>query len=128
MPKFPFSYFCHKCGQRNDTIFEIPLAPKLESLEIVCEKCGDRTHLLATTCPECKKSFRYFLSDLDFQNEVERLGGAYVKLVDGIRRNLGDFVKEFNVPLPKRWTVKLTCECGKSYTSEIPLPQLQQGW
>ena len=32
-------------------------------------------------------------------------------------------VEEFKVTLPKRWTVKLACECGNEYTTEIPLPQ-----
>lgn len=128
MPKFPFSYFCHKCGQRNDTTLEAPLAPKMDSIEIVCEKCGDRIHVMATACPDCKKSYKYFLSDLDFPNEIQQLGGAYIKLIDGIRRSLADIAKEFSVPAPKRWSVKLTCECGKNYAAEIPLPQLQQGW
>ncbi len=128
MPKFAFSYFCHKCGQRNDTTLEIPLAPKMDSIEVVCEKCGDRTSVMATACPECRDSYRYFMSDLDFPNELQQLGAAYVKLIDGIKRNLADVVREFNVPTPKRWSVKLTCECGKNYTAEIPLPQTPQGW
>jgi hypothetical protein len=103
---------------------DVPLAPQLERSEIVCEKCSDVTHLLVTACPACQKSFRYFLSDLDFPNEITALSAAYVKLIEGIRDGLADHIEEFNVPLPSRWSVKLNCECGEEYSAEIPLPKI----
>lgn len=124
MPKLPLRYYCYVCGHQNDLKLEIPLAPKLEREEIKCKKCGDVTHLLLTACPECQNAFRYFLSDLDFPEEIVSLSDAYVKLLAGVRNSLSDHIKDFKVPVPKRWSVNLNCECSKEYTAEILLPQL----
>ena len=102
----------------------VPLAPRIERDEIKCSNCGDVTHLLVTACPKCESAFRYYLSDLDFPEEIATLASAYVKLLAGVRDSLKDHIKEFNVPVPKKWSVNLTCECGEEYTAEIPLPQL----
>jgi hypothetical protein len=124
MPKLPLKYFCYVCGHQNDLTLDIPVAPKMSRDEITCTNCGDVTNLLLTSCPECKEAFKYFLSDLDFPKELTSLADVYVKLIRGIKESLTDIVEEFKVPLPKRWTVKLDCQCGKSYSVEILLPQL----
>ncbi|MFW9964396.1 MAG: hypothetical protein ACFFCX_12570 [Candidatus Sifarchaeia archaeon] len=124
MPKLPLRYFCYVCGHSNDLELDVPPAPKIERDQIKCGNCGDVTHLLLTACPKCEKTFRYFLSDLDFPTEIVTLSDAYVKLIDGVRNSLKDHIKEFNVPVPKRWSVNLNCECGEEYTAEILLPQL----
>jgi hypothetical protein len=105
-------------------MLEVPLAPELERSEIKCKNCSDVTHLLVTACPDCKQAFRYFLSDLDFPNEITQLSAAYVKLIEGIRDSIANHIDEFNVPLPGKWSVKLSCECGKEYQAEIPLPKI----
>ena len=124
MPDLPLRYYCYVCGHSNDLKLDVPLAPELERSEITCEKCQDVTHLLVTACPDCQKAFRYFLSDLDFPNEITQLSAAYVNLIEGIRNSLADYIDEFNVPLPGKWSVKLNCECGKEYQAEIPLPKI----
>lgn len=126
MPELPLRYYCYVCGHSNDLKLDVPLAPKLERSEIKCEKCSDVTHLLVTACPECQKAFRYFLSDLDFPEEITTLSSAYVKLIEGIKNSLKDHISDFKVPVPGRWSVKLNCECGNEYTAEIQLPQLSQ--
>jgi hypothetical protein len=65
---------------------------------------------------------KYFLSDLDFPLEVQHLAQAYVDIIQSIKDSLADYIEEFTVPLPKRWSVSLDCSCGKIYTAEIPLP------
>jgi hypothetical protein len=125
MPKLPLRYYCYVCGHSNDLELDVPLAPKMNRDEIKCENCGDVTHLLHTSCPKCKSAFRYFLSDLNFPDEIRGLSEAYVKLIAGVRDSLKDHVKEFNVPVPKRWSVNLSCDCGEEYSAEISLPQLQ---
>jgi len=124
MPELPLKYFCYVCGQQNDLTLEIPLAPDMSREEIICSSCGDVTNLLLTACPKCKKAFKYFLSDLDFPHELTTLADTYVKLIGGIKKSLADVVEEFKVPLPKKWSVKLDCQCGHEYTVDIPLPQL----
>ncbi|OLS31137.1 MAG: hypothetical protein ThorAB25_05070 [Candidatus Thorarchaeota archaeon AB_25] len=124
MPKLPLRYYCYVCGHTNDLKLNVPLAPKIERDEIKCANCGDVTHLLLTACPKCEGAFRYYLSDLDFPQEIVSLAEAYVKLLTGVRDSLKDHIKEFNVPVPKKWSVNLKCECGEEYTAEIPLPQL----
>ena len=126
MPELPLRYYCYVCGHQNDLKLDVPLAPKIERNEIKCTNCGDVTHLLLTACPECQNSFRYFLSDLDFPAEITALSDAYVKLISGIRDSLSDHIKDFKVPVPKRWSVNLKCECGKEYSAEILLPQLSK--
>ena len=123
MLKVPFSYYCYVCGAKNEIEPEVPEAPKMKEYDVVCSQCEDRTHILITACPKCKKGVQYFLSDLDFPEEITRLGGAYVKLIEAIKNGIKDHVEEFEVPLPKRWTVGLECSCGEKYTAEIPLPQ-----
>ncbi|TFG96989.1 hypothetical protein E4H12_09740 [Candidatus Thorarchaeota archaeon] len=124
MPELPLKYYCYVCGQQNDLTLNIPFAPDMSKEKITCKNCGDATNLLITSCPECKEAFKYFLSDLDFPHELTTLAEVYVKLIRGIKTSLADVVEEFTVPLPKRWSVKLDCKCGKEYTVEIPLPQL----
>ena len=124
MPELPLKYFCYVCGHQNDLTLNIPVAPKMSRDEITCSNCGDVTNLLSTSCPECKEAFKYFLSDLDFPRELTTLADVYVKLIRGIRTSLSEVIEEFKVPLPKRWSVKRDCQCGKEYTVEIPLPQL----
>jgi len=124
MPELPLKYFCYVCGHENDLSLNIPLAPDMSREEITCSNCSDVTNLLLTSCPECKEAFKYFLSDLDFPNELTTLADVYVKLIRGIKTSLSEVIDEFKVPLPKRWSVKLDCQCGKEYTVEIPLPQL----
>ncbi|MHA1137485.1 MAG: hypothetical protein ACTSSE_13450 [Candidatus Thorarchaeota archaeon] len=118
MPELPLKYFCYVCGQQNDLTLNIPVAPKMSREEI------NVTNLLLTSCPDCKEAFKYFLSDLDFPHELTTLAEVYVKLIRGIKNSLTEVVDEFKVPLPKRWSVKLDCQCGKAYNVEIPLPQL----
>ena len=108
MPKLPLRYYCYVCGHTNDLKLNVPLAPKIER----------------DACPKCEGAFRYYLSDLDFPQEIVSLAEAYVKLLTGVRDSLKDHIKEFNVPVPKKWSVNLKCECGEEYTAEIPLPQL----
>ena len=124
MPELPLRYFCYVCGHQNDLTLEIPNAPQMKRDQITCTKCGDVTNLLLTSCPHCNNAFKYFLSDLDFPSELTTLADTYVRLIKGIKNSLSEVVKEFNVPLPKRWSVKLDCQCGKDYTVEIPLPQI----
>jgi hypothetical protein len=124
MPELPLRYFCYVCGHQNDLILDMPIAPEMSRNQLTCPKCGDVTNLLLTACPHCNKAFRYFLSDLDFPHEMKSLADAYVRIIKGIKDSLSGVVKEFNVPLPKRWSVKLDCQCGKDYTVEIPLPQM----
>ena len=124
MPELPLRYYCYVCGHQNDLKLKVPLAPEIDRDEIKCSNCGDVTHLLVTACPKCESAFRYFLSDLDFPEEITALSDAYVKLLTGVRDSLKDHIKEFNVPVPKKWSVKLNCECGEEYSAEIPLPQL----
>ena len=124
MPELPLKYFCYVCGHQNDLMMNIPVAPEMSREEITCSNCSDVTNLLLTSCPECKEAFKYFLSDLDFPRELTTLADVYVKLIRGIKNSLSEVVEEFKVPLPKRWSVKLDCQCGKAYNVEIPLPQL----
>ncbi|TFG34002.1 hypothetical protein EU527_05605 [Candidatus Thorarchaeota archaeon] len=123
MPKLQLRYFCYVCGHQNDLALDMPLAPNMSREEIKCPNCEDVTNLLLTACPHCKNAFKYFLSDLDFPKEIFSLSEVYVKLIDGIKKSLKDVVEDFNVPLPKRWSVKLECRCGEEYAAEIPLPQ-----
>jgi DNA-directed RNA polymerase subunit RPC12/RpoP len=125
MPELPLRYFCYVCGHQNDLILKIPNAPEMSRNEITCPKCGDVTNLLLTACPHCNKAFKYFLSDLDFPHELTSLASAYVRLISGIKKSLTGIVKDFNVPLPKRWSVNLDCQCGEKYSVEIPLPQME---
>lgn len=124
MPELPLKYFCYVCGHQNDLTLIVPVAPEMGREEITCSKCKDVTYLLLTSCPECKEAFKYYLSDLDCPHQLTSLADVYVKLIRGIKNSLSEVVEEFNVPLPKRWSVKLDCQCGKDYTVEIPLPQL----
>ena len=124
MTELPLKYFCYVCGHQNDLTLDIPLAPAMSREEITCSNCGDVTNLLLTACPKCEKAFKYFLSDLDFPHELTTLAETYVKLIRGIKKSLADVVEEFKVPLPKKWSVKLDCQCGHEYTVVIPLPQL----
>ena len=126
MPELQLQYFCYVCGHKNDLTLNMPLAPKMSREEITCPQCGDVTNLLLTACPHCKNAFKYFLSDLDFPQEITSLAEVYVNLIKGIKNGLKGVVDEFSVPLPKRWSVKLECNCGEEYTAEIPLPQLDQ--
>ncbi len=125
MPELPLRYFCYVCGHQNDLKLDMPLAPEMRREEITCPNCGDVTNILLTACPHCKGAFKYFLSDLDFPQEITTLSEVYVGLIRGIKNSLKDVVEEFSVPLPKKWSVKLDCRCGEKYSAEIPLPQLE---
>ncbi|MGY5875303.1 MAG: hypothetical protein RTU30_06125 [Candidatus Thorarchaeota archaeon] len=124
MPELHLRYYCYVCGHVNDLKPDVPLAPKMAQTDVTCEKCGDGTHVLTTACPECQEVFRYFLSDLDFPVELQTLAKTYVGILSSVKDSLSDYVKEFNVPVPKRWSVQLKCTCGHEYVSELPLPQL----
>jgi hypothetical protein len=124
MPKFPFLFYCCACGHPNELKPDVPLAPNIKPLDIECPNCGDKTHVILSACPKCKNTFQFFLSDLDFPEEMKRLAETYVKLIAGIKESLSDHIAEFSVPVPKRWTHLLECECGHQYNVEIPLPQL----
>jgi hypothetical protein len=115
-------YFCNVCGNKTVTSLEVPAAPQMAQMEIQCEKCTNKTHLLLTKCPRCKQVVKYFVSDLDFPAEVRNLAKAYLSLIAGIKMKLQDVVEEFNVPVPKKWSVQLECSCGHDYTAELPLP------
>ncbi|MHA1770665.1 MAG: hypothetical protein ACTSYL_03055 [Candidatus Thorarchaeota archaeon] len=126
MPEFDLRIFCAVCGTKNEYRFNIPPAPVMSQEELKCEHCGDKTHVLLTSCPSCGQTFKFFLSDLDFMTEIKNLSGAYVKLIEGIRDSISDYIEEFNVPVPKKWSVKLSCTCGHDYFAEIPLRQLRK--
>ena len=125
MSKRELRYYCCACGEPNELNYEIPVAPQINQVTITCKNCSDKTHVLLTKCPKCQEAMQYFHSDMDFLNEIRTLSRTYVKLILGIKESLAGFISEFNVPLPKKWTVKLNCECGEEYTAEIPLPQIE---
>jgi hypothetical protein len=118
-------YHCTACGTPNDLDLEIPIAPELKQFRIDCKNCQDLTHVLMTRCPKCKNSTQYLHSDLDFTQEILSLSGTYVELIKGIKNSLSEYIQEFNVPVPKRWTVQLTCSCGEEYSAHLPLPQIE---
>ena len=122
MVKKSFGYYCYVCGHQNKITPDTPKAPKMKKHEVECSNCHDKTHILVTSCPKCDEGVKYFLSDLDFPEEVRRLAQAYVGLIKGIKDSLAGYIEEFDVPLPKRWSVSLDCKCGNTYTAEIPLP------
>ncbi|MFW9909050.1 MAG: hypothetical protein ACFFEF_10775 [Candidatus Thorarchaeota archaeon] len=122
MPENTFDYYCYVCGHKNQLTMDVPIAPVILKQKIRCSNCEDTTHILVTTCSHCKENVKYFLSDIDFPEEIHRLASAYVGLIKGIKDGLGDYVDEFKVPIPKRWTAKLDCSCGKQYSAELPLP------
>ncbi|MFW9851156.1 MAG: hypothetical protein ACFFF4_18670 [Candidatus Thorarchaeota archaeon] len=122
MSKKSFSYYCYVCGHRNHIDPEVPKAPKMLKHLVECSNCQDKTHILVTSCPNCDEGVKYFLSDLDFPEEVRHLSQAYVDIIQGIKNSLAEYIEEFEVPLPKRWSVSLECTCGNSYIAEIPLP------
>jgi hypothetical protein len=125
MDKFFLKCFCNVCGTSMAQDVEVPGAPEMVQKELTCPKCGDKTHVLLTSCPSCHKSFRYFFSDLDFTDEMLRVSEAYIELIRGIRDSLAEYISEFEVPLPKRWSVKLRCECGNDYSADIALPKME---
>ncbi|MEM2141887.1 MAG: hypothetical protein QXS20_03480 [Candidatus Thorarchaeota archaeon] len=124
MKTFPLSYFCSVCGNEISESVDIESAPAITQRQIECPKCGDKTHLLLTYCPKCNESIRYFVSDLDFNAELLCVADSYVRLIRGIRDSLSGQLAEFVVPLPKRWSIKLRCDCGNEYSVGIPLPQM----
>jgi len=125
LTRFSLKSWCAVCGNGSVQSFEIPAAPTITEQELTCTKCGNRTFVLLTSCPSCQKSFKYFFTDFDFSDEIKRVSGAYVDLIRGIRDSLSEHISEFDVQLPKRWSVKLTCECGNEYSADIPLLQLE---
>ncbi len=103
---------------------EVPTAPDVTRETVTCPKCKNTTHFILARCPACNKVTRYFHSDLDFVTEITKLSDAYVGIIAGIKASINEYIAEFNVTLPKRWSAKITCDCGETYTIEIPLPQL----
>ncbi len=124
MKELNLTYYCYVCGHSNPLQPKVPQAPQMVQEDIACEKCGDTTHVLLTHCPTCDKEYRYFLSDLDFPAELNALASTYLNIIKGIKDSLADYVEEFEVPLPKRWSVRLTCTCGVEYDAELPLPDI----
>ena len=121
----PLRYICFVCGETIEIGVNVPSAPSYEQMELKCEKCKNETNLIITSCPECGvNSLRYFQSDIDFPDEILRLAGVYVKIIQQIRDSLVEYIEEFSVPLPKRWSAKLKCDNGHEFTVDISLPQL----
>lgn len=121
----PLRYICSVCGEIQEIGVNVPTAPSFEQMELKCEKCSNETHLLITSCPECGvNSLRYFQSDLDFPAEILGLAGVYVRIIQEIKNSLKEYIEEFNVPVPKRWSAKLECDNGHEFKLEISLPQL----
>lgn len=114
---------CHLCGYSNKAVVDATIAPEISQHDIVCEKCGDMTHILATICPQCQQGLHYFLTDLDFKTELYGLAKTYVDILAAVKDNVEEIVDEFDVVLPERWKVSLRCACGNEYEAEIPLPR-----
>ncbi len=104
--------------------FDPPTAPDIVQEMVTCPNCGNATHLILAKCPDCQQVNQYFHTDLDFVAEVKTLAEVYVNLIKGIRSCINDYIAEFNVTMPKRWSAKLTCDCGTTFNIEVPLPQL----
>ena len=121
MHELNLRYYCYVCGHPNILNPNVPEAPEMIQEDIACEKCGDTTHVLLTMCPTCKKEYRYFLSDLDFPEELRTLSNTYLKIINSIKESLTEYVEEFEVPVPKRWSVHLECSCGNEYDAELTL-------
>ena len=122
MAEHDFIYYCYVCGHKNRIHPDVPQAPEMKEQDVICENCFDSTHILVTSCPSCNEGIKYFLSDLDFPEEINQLASAYIKIIQGIKDSLSDYIEEFDVALPKRWTVKLKCTCEEEYMAELPLP------
>jgi predicted nucleic acid-binding Zn-ribbon protein len=121
----PLKFICSVCGEKQKIGVNVPSAPSFEQMEVKCEKCKNKTHLIITSCPECGvNSLRYFQSDLDFPAELLSLAGIYVKIIQEIKDSLKEHIEEFDVPVPKRWSAKLECDNGHEFKVEISLPQL----
>ncbi len=123
MQELNLRYYCYVCGHPNELKPKVPEAPEMRQEDIACEQCGDTTHVLLTSCPSCKQEYRYFLSDLDFPEELNSLAKTYLKIIEGIKESLQGHVEEFEVLVPKRWSVHFECSCGEEYDAELQLPK-----
>jgi len=124
MPQREIHIHCHLCGYSNKAALDAAIAPSMSQHDLVCERCGDMTHILATICPECEQGLHYFVTDLDFKSELFGLAETYVNILDALKNDIEEIVDEFQVSLPQRWKVSLRCACGNQYEAEIRLPQL----
>ncbi|NWF95193.1 MAG: hypothetical protein HXY34_03540 [Candidatus Thorarchaeota archaeon] len=123
MTKQTLRYFCAICGNALTQDVNTHPAPRICQTEFTCDKCGDRTHVLFSACPTCGRPYLYF-SDLDFAEEVTRLASAYVTLIAKIEESVSECYEKLEVPLPKRWSARVKCQCGTEFSIEVPLPQL----
>ncbi len=116
--------FCPICGHELKKEVDTAVAPVFGNDELVCSACGNSIYVLHTLCPKCQSLF-LLLSGINIPTEMRRLADTYVDLISKIQQSLAGRVQKFEVPVPKRWSAKLTCACGEVFSIDIQLPLLK---
>ncbi len=116
--------FCPMCGQELTKDVDVPIAPVFGQDELICSGCGDATYIFHTLCPKCQSLYLFF-SDIDIPGEMTRLAGTYTDLISKIQESLAGKVQKFEVPVPRRWSARLTCTCEEVFSIDVPLPRLK---
>jgi hypothetical protein len=118
-----FTYYCYRCGAKNDLQVPAPNAPEYHHQELTCSSCGDGTHLLISHCPNCER-YVYWIDDMNIPDLVQGFSKYMVHHMQVMIDQAAHQGASISVDTAETFPIVAGCPCGEQFKVEIKIEDL----
>ena len=118
-----FTYYCYRCGEKNDRNLPCPTAPEYHDTELKCSNCGDGTRVILSHCPECSR-YVYWIDDISIPDLVTGFAKYMVHNMQAMIDKAAMQGAALSIDTPDFYPINAKCPCGQNFSVNIPIPDL----
>ncbi|MHA1933634.1 MAG: hypothetical protein ACW97A_00010 [Candidatus Thorarchaeota archaeon] len=120
-----FTYYCYRCGAKNDLDLPAPDAPDFHHTDLKCNSCGDGTRVLASSCPNpsCAR-YVYWINDFSIPEMVEGFAKFMVHNMQAMIDKAAQQGATISIDTPENYPLQASCPCGTKFSIDLPIPDL----
>lgn len=118
-----FTYYCYRCGTKNDRNLPSPTAPEYYEGELKCSNCGDGTRVILSHCPNCSR-YVYWITDISIPDLVTGFAKYMVHNMQTMIDKAAMQGATISIDTPESYPINAKCPCGESFSVSIAIPDL----
>jgi len=120
-----FTYYCYRCGAKNDLELPAPKAPDYHHEGLKCASCGDETRVLLSSCPnpDCSH-YVYWIDDISIPDVVVGFAKYMVHNMQTMIDKAALQGATVSIDTPDRYPINARCPCGTNFSVDIVIPDL----
>ena len=120
-----FTYFCYRCGGKNELQLPAPIAPDFSHTDLTCKHCGDGTRVMLSHCPNPSCThFVYWINDISIPELVKGFAKYMTTNMQAMIDRAAIQGANISIDTTDKFTVPAGCPCGARFEIEIPIPDL----